>query len=200
METAKIEKDDDGKTISLSYSFKRGFSFKKNFLFLKLNDEKTKLNLIIDDGRTFELNAKTENNKLNIYESLIEKAIKEDSFLLCITPHCDCLRPEKIDNCFYFVGGKKLDLSSGLKKGDTDFISYIQIENEIICIEWKTTPFTIHIPNENKIIPPIECDLSGKKIRLKHITWQKENYSQRIANQSFSYASRVGINLAGLHK
>lgn len=133
-------------------------------------------------------------------ENVITEAIKEDLFLLCITPHCDCLRPEKIDNCFYFVGGKKLDISSGLKKGDTGFISYIQIENKIICIEWKTTPFTIHIPNESKIIPPIECDLLGKKIRLKHITWQKENYSQRIANQSFSNASRVGINLAGLHK
>lgn len=118
----------------------------------------------------------------------------DDEYLLCITPHCDCLRP-KINNSFYFVIGTEIKLSNGLKKGDSGFISYIKTEKGIICIEWKTSPFTIYIPHNN-IIDSIECDFSGKKISLGYLTCQKENYTQRIANESFSFASRVGIDLA----
>jgi len=56
----EIEKTDDGKTIRIAYP--------KNSLFLRLNDEKTKVNLKIDDGRTYEFNTKIENGKLNIYD------------------------------------------------------------------------------------------------------------------------------------
>lgn len=118
------------------------------------------------------------------------------SYLLCITPHCDCLRPSKINNYFYFVGGKEIKLSQGLKRGDTGFISYIKTEKGLYCIEWEKPPFTIYISKENNILNPIECDLMGQKITLKHLTWQKENYTQRITNESFSHASRVGIDLA----
>jgi len=38
-----------------------------NFLSLRLNDKKTRINLKIDDGRTYELIAKAENDTLNIY-------------------------------------------------------------------------------------------------------------------------------------
>jgi hypothetical protein len=54
-----IKKSEDGKTISASAG--------NNNLSLILNDEKTKVNLKIDNGRTNELNARTENSKLNIY-------------------------------------------------------------------------------------------------------------------------------------
>jgi hypothetical protein len=56
VKTARIEKIDDGRTIRLS--------FKNNFFSLKLNDEKTKVSLKIDDGRTDEFIARTENGKL----------------------------------------------------------------------------------------------------------------------------------------
>ena len=58
---AKTEKIDDGRTINV-YT-------EKNSLSLRLNDEKTKATIIIDDGRTFELNARMENSKLNIFSS-----------------------------------------------------------------------------------------------------------------------------------
>jgi len=60
VDSAKIEKIDDGRTIRISTEIK--------FLSLKLNDEKTMVNLIIDDGRTDEFIAKTESGKLNIYD------------------------------------------------------------------------------------------------------------------------------------
>jgi len=62
VKTAKIEKIDDGRTINISTE--------KNSLSLRLNDEKNKVNLKIDDGRIDELNARTENSKLNIYKQL----------------------------------------------------------------------------------------------------------------------------------
>ena len=59
VETAHIEKSDDDMTINLSSV--------DNYISLKLNKEKTKMSLEINDGRTVELNARTENSKLNIY-------------------------------------------------------------------------------------------------------------------------------------
>ena len=58
---AKIKKIDDKKAICVTDG--------KNSLELRLNDEKTKVNLTIDDGRTYELIAKRENDKLNIYNT-----------------------------------------------------------------------------------------------------------------------------------
>ena len=67
--TAKIKKIDDGRTIIVSNE--------KNSLSLRLNDEKTKVNLKIDDGGTFELNARTENSKLNIYDIFNETKFRQ---------------------------------------------------------------------------------------------------------------------------
>ncbi len=58
---AKIEKIDD-RTLRV-YS-------DKNYLLLTLNNDKTRLNLNIDDGRTYELIVKEQGGKLNIYREL----------------------------------------------------------------------------------------------------------------------------------
>ncbi|MGA9188285.1 MAG: hypothetical protein WB014_06905, partial [Methanosarcina sp.] len=56
---------------------------------------------------------------------------------------------------------------------------------------------TIYIPSENNYITKvIESYFSGKEISIKHLTCLNENYTQRIANESFSWANRVGINFA----
>ncbi|MBU0778106.1 hypothetical protein KKF82_07595 [Patescibacteria group bacterium] len=59
--TAKIEKIDDSRNI-------RVFA-EKNYLSLGLNNEKNKVNLKIDDGRSAEFKAKSKEGKLNIYGS-----------------------------------------------------------------------------------------------------------------------------------
>ncbi len=58
-ETAGIDKIDDGKTIIVAD--------RNNRISIRYNDEKNRVNLKKDDGRAFELNASTENGKLNIY-------------------------------------------------------------------------------------------------------------------------------------
>ncbi len=60
IKTATSEKIDAGRIIKVSTE--------KNSLSLRLNDEKTKVNLKIDDGRTDEFIVKMENNKPNIYQ------------------------------------------------------------------------------------------------------------------------------------
>jgi len=59
IKAAKINKNDNGKTISITND--------TNFLSLTLNNKKTNVNLEIDDGRTDKFIVKTENGELNIY-------------------------------------------------------------------------------------------------------------------------------------
>jgi hypothetical protein len=68
--TAKIEKSNDGNTIKATND--------TNYLLLTLNDEKTNVNLEIDDVRTAEFIVKTENDELNIY--LDTKKVVMDQF------------------------------------------------------------------------------------------------------------------------
>lgn len=63
VDNASIVKIDDGKTIKLSYG--------KNFIYLKLNNEKNNVKLKFDDGRSDEFLAKIENGRLNIYQIII---------------------------------------------------------------------------------------------------------------------------------
>ncbi|NJD78428.1 MAG: hypothetical protein FIB08_15260 [Candidatus Methanoperedens sp.] len=62
--TAKIEKIDDSINISTE----------KNYISLRLDGEKTKVRLNIDDGRTEEFIARSENGKLVIYSQKLPKA------------------------------------------------------------------------------------------------------------------------------
>ncbi len=59
VETAKIEKTDAGRTIKVATM--------KNSLSLRLNYEKSEVNLEIDDGKTDKFKMETKNGKLNIY-------------------------------------------------------------------------------------------------------------------------------------
>jgi hypothetical protein len=65
VKTAKIEKFDGDKTIKVSTEGKS--------VSLRLNDEKTKVNINIDDVRTDELIIKTENDRLDIYRAKQKK-------------------------------------------------------------------------------------------------------------------------------
>ncbi len=67
VKASKIEKIGDGKTVKVFGE--------KNYLSLRLNNEKTKLNLKIDDGRTDEFIASSMNGKLNIYQGKKDQTI-----------------------------------------------------------------------------------------------------------------------------
>lgn len=73
--TAKIEKVDNGSSIILKTE--------KNYLSLGLNDEKTRVNLKSDNGRSAEFKAKNVNGKLNIYREWTypDKAVAFDKVI-----------------------------------------------------------------------------------------------------------------------
>ena len=103
VETENISKFDDGKTIIVSN--------KEKSLSLKLNDEKNKVILKIDDGRVDEFTVKTEHGKLNIYA---KNNVKPENTLLRI------IKELEIDED-YIV--KKFE-SSNKKISDFEFIIF----------------------------------------------------------------------------
>lgn len=72
IKTAIIEKIDKDKTLKIS--------IEKRFILLKLNKEKTKLYIEINDVRTGELIAKTENDKINIYGEINRVYIEVEEY------------------------------------------------------------------------------------------------------------------------
>ena len=122
----------------------------------------------------------------------------ERKFLLCITPHCDCLYPEEnIDNMFHFIEGKSIDLSEGLKDPEGEFYAFINYEDHPICIGWHCRPFSIHISEgKNQIQRFIRVNIKGASTRILYLCTLRENYCQRLANQSFGFPLRVGITFA----
>lgn len=124
-------------------------------------------------------------------------------YLLCLTPHCDCLRPGKIKNMFYFVEGTDIGINKGIEKSDGDFISYMESDNKIICVDWTNgaedcKPFSFYIENNRMAgeSKAISFFFRGENVEAKYICTLKENYTQRIANKAFFYPLRVGIDFA----
>jgi len=122
----------------------------------------------------------------------------ERNFLLCITPHCDCLYPEEnIDNMFHFIEGNSIDLSAGLKDPEEKFYTFINYECHPICIGWHCRPFSIHISEKkNQIQKVIKVNIKGASAKILYLCTLRENYCQRLANQSFGFPLRVGITFA----
>jgi len=168
-------------------------TFRGNTLYQNL----AKLNYFYSVYRNDEWNSRNVGFGDIFFKKVEDSSTDFEEFFLCITPHCDCIHPGKIGNSLYFSRGKKIALSKGLKKAETGFITFLEFNDKTICIEWEKSPFQIFIPPErNDITQQIECSISDTTVILKHIALQKESYTQRIANESFSWANRVGIAFA----
>lgn len=122
---------------------------------------------------------------------------QKEIFFLCITPHCDLVNPkDKLNNNFYFIKGKReYDLMKALQNVDSDnyHCSFAWFNDKVIAINWICKPLSFYI--ENNDIDTLKINYSGRDYDLKHIALVKENFSQRIANKSFGYGYRVGIDI-----
>lgn len=135
----------------------------------------------------------------------------DNEYFICITALCDCLRPEKINNSYYFAKGFILKLEEALKIGDTGFVSFL---DKNTAVRWDTPstknntslayikPHNFYIPN-NKItdkklevynIEKRDEEVKAYQNEWEYITTIKQNYAQRIANQAFTYPVRVGVD------
>lgn len=123
------------------------------------------------------------------------------SFFLSITPHCDCVRPNKIKHNFFFIEGKLMKDKIALEKAETGYYSFFanEVLNDPISVEWTLKPFTSYIPYDKNNVRELEINYQGKVLKLNHLTVLKENYTQRISNASFGHGFRVGIDLPHIY-
>ncbi len=166
-------------------------------------------------------------------------------YYLCITALCDCLRPEKIKQNYYFVRGEPIDVSLANSLGDSAFISYF---SEILAVTWVTLESTkskkpvnnkelsieqkqinnlkaenealrqfkfkpvyiepinfnvknprildgkIHVRRVESTTEVIDDNGTIKFIDFEYVSSLRPNYTQRIANHSFTHPVRVGVD------
>lgn len=141
----------------------------------------------------------------------------KDRYLICLTPLCDCLRPQdKIKRNYFFAEGEHINLNAALQLGDTAFISFLpngkvvrwtdvpQEESKFIPIYIKPIQYKV-LENEDLIdeegfikLYYLNKEGERKNNRVQYITTIRQNYAQRIANHAFSYPLRVGVDFVKL--
>lgn len=94
---------------------------------------------------------------------------KKGLYYLCITALCDCLRPLKINQNYFFVVGEDLDIESANVLGDSAFISYIPGNKAISWINYESTKKIktkkiddVSIPD--KLVSNLESAISDKSM------------------------------------
>lgn len=123
-------------------------------------------------------------------------------YYLCITAHCDCLNPSKIDNNFIFAEtDEKFSCISKIKTLDSEYVSFVKENDEKIkIVRWvnsqgKIQVKSLHIPNlDSDGKNNIKVNLPSGETNLTFIGNQKENFTQRIANCAYSWMNRVGVS------
>ncbi|MDE5422913.1 response regulator receiver domain [Ancylomarina sp. DW003] len=124
----------------------------------------------------------------------IFKKKETDEFYVCITPHCDCVNPsEKINNNFYFIKGSVANKGKAISEAEKKFYSFLEFSGEGLCIKWSCKPFTAYIVENN--VENLSFTYKGEDASFEYITTLKENFAQRLSNESFGYGYRVGIDL-----
>lgn len=137
-----------------------------------------------------------------VFYGLNDQCKPNGVFWLNVTAHCDGARPkEKIKNNFYFVQGlaQPKEIGEILKNSETRFVSYLCLEKEMKAIIWNNGLIILKVDSnqlDNYVLEGF--DGIGAKYQLKYLATLKENYAQRMANNSFSFAMRVGIDFASI--
>ena len=119
-----------------------------------------------------------------------------NEYFICITPHCDCVTPsDKINNNFYFIKGANCNPEAAIKNAEKGFYSFLNIDHVATCVEWSCKPFTAYISDDNNDINRLEFSYKNEDLKIIFATTLKENYTQRLSNESFGHGYRVGIDL-----
>ena len=132
----------------------------------------------------------------------------DNDYYICITALCDCAFPEnKINNSFFFAKGCYIKPSTALKSAETGFVSFLDEKN---AVNWDSDssndgkvpyikPICFTIPNNTIVdgkMKGYQLDKEGnrKELDFQYVTTIKQNYTQRIANHTFAYPVRVGVD------
>lgn len=137
-----------------------------------------------------------------------------DDYYICITALCDCALPEeKINNSFFFAKGVFIKPSKVLDEAETGFVSFL---DDKTAVRWDSNnkdsdkahyikPICFTITDNNIIDGKIQgylLDKNGnrKELEFQYVTTIKQNYTQRIANHTFAYPVRVGVDFVKIAK
>lgn len=130
----------------------------------------------------------------------IENDLGKYSYIMCISPECDCLRHQEklFDNVAFCFGKQETNLKTVLKNIEKK--EYTILPN-MEAIEWSTQFITINIKNlqtfsiNKKVIVHIG---ENQKEEMVYLGNMKDIFAHRIANKVFSNAMRIGLDLPNL--
>jgi hypothetical protein len=172
-------------------------TYKLNYFYNRLNTNERSKNDFLRFGDIFI-------SEENIKDATGEITGIKKRYFLCLTPHCDCLKPSKMDNQFWFIEGKLAETSNGSKKKildgtDGKYLSFIKIDNNIEVLYWENSsieckPKTFYVENNKFDNNNLSVLFNNHKMVFNLIGSLKENYAQRLANRAFGYPLRVGID------
>lgn len=165
---------------------------------ISVNDEDVnKMNNLVSFNKAFKNNNRMKFGDI-FYTNISDNGELTEKYYINITANCDCLRPSKIDNQFYFVEHSKICKEKDLDKG---LYSVIEKDNSYKTISWaestgkvKVKSFHIEDGEISKKSSKIKAQNHKQEIILSYLGNQKEKYTQRIANHAFSWLNRVGVS------
>ena len=173
-------------------------TYKLNYFYNRLNINERSKNDFLRFGDIFISREKQLNQDGEETDAIDER------YFLCVTPHCDCLNPKKMDNQFWFIEGEIAETNTTkknkiLKGTDGQYLSFIKLDNNIEVLYWEHSaleckPKTFYIKNNKFENNNLSVLFNNQKRTFNLIGSLKENYAQRIANRAFGYPLRVGID------
>lgn len=133
----------------------------------------------------------------DVFEVLTEGVTS--GYLMCVTQGCDCVRPDKIEFNYAFSLGTSTTGKSALEGAEKRYYTYMP--DGSLCIEWDRKFYTIHLENkEQRIFNTQELIVIDAITSLRYLGTQKDHYAQRVINNVFSTAMRMGADLVTREK
>lgn len=131
--------------------------------------------------------------------------ITEERYAICITPHCDCAHPAAGQE-YKFIFSKAIPSEVGNTVFDSTFCTFLPVESEIKIVMWKPSSgshdtflksisLALYDDEDNNIDTPITMvGLPLVEYKLNFVAQQKENFTQRLLNESARHGIRVGVS------
>jgi hypothetical protein len=128
---------------------------------------------------------------------LLDKPIAKDmKYLICISAVCDCAHTEDKPAFFHsFAIGNVTSSKEALEGAEKDIYTFV---DDNTPVKWSKYFLTINMTDNIHfdINKPITIYLGKEDVRtMEYVGNVKRLYAQRIANNVFTYAARIGVDL-----
>ena len=97
-----------------------------------------------------------------------------ENYYICITALCDCYRPEKIDNNYFFAQGQNISSDLAFMLGDTGFVSFLP-NNKVVSWVYPEIDDEISEINDPNSIADYYKQYKYKPIYIKPLTFNAKS-------------------------